>query len=102
MAVVDITIGKRTFQLMCGEGQELHLQRLAEEVSERVEELAGSIDTKNDTLLLVMASLMLQDELNELRAGGAANSNDSDDTLIEALDAISDYVDGIAERIESR
>lgn len=116
MPVVDITIGKRTFQLVCGEGQESHLQSLAADVSARVNLLAGSMGNSNDTLLLVMSSLMIQDELNELhRSGARARSGkgeggevtreqidrEIDEAVTEAVTAISEYVEAAAARIEA-
>lgn len=109
MPVVDIAIGQRTFQLVCGEGQEKHLQNLAANVSEKIDMLAQSMENYNDTLLLVMASLMLQDEVNELRAAGhtgssklAVNTEEEIDLAVtEAVTAISEYIEGVADRIET-
>ncbi len=115
MPVVDITIGKRTFQLVCGEGQEPHLQELASDVSERVNLLAKSMGYTNDTLLLVMSSLMIQDELNETRRKAGkpratlsgesglpreAVDREIDEAVTEAVTAISEYVETVAHRIE--
>lgn len=104
MPVVDITIGKRTFQLVCGEGQEAHLQNLAAEVSERVHMLSQSMGNTNDTLLLVMSSLMLQDEINELKANSSGKNNieqEIDDSVADAIKTIAEYVEGVAERLEN-
>jgi len=109
MPVVDINIGKRTFQLVCGEGQEGHLQGLASQVGKKVEALAKSVDNANDTLLLVMASLMLQDEINELQKNPTiANDADLqeiqdraiDQAVSEAVEAIAEYVETVADRME--
>lgn len=99
MPVVDIAIGKRSFQLVCGEGQESHLQSLAAEVSEKVHLLSESMGNTSDTLLLVMTSLMLQDELNERRENSDSGNN-ADETVSEAIKAIAEYVETVAERLE--
>lgn len=98
MPAVNIQIGRRAFPLACSEGQEAHLQQLAVEVSERVEMLEGSMGSSNDTLLLVASALMMQDEINDLRS--RSGNDDSDDAITEAINAIADYVETIAERIE--
>jgi len=106
MPAVDITIGNRTFQLVCGDGQETHLQNLASSVSERVEKLSESMGNSNDTLLLVMASLMMQDQINDYASGSTPANSDNQDEAInqavtEAVTAISEYVDSVADRIEA-
>lgn len=115
MPVVDITIGKRTFQLVCGEGQETHLQSLAADVSARVNLLSESMGNSNDTLLLVMSSLMIQDELNEHKRNRQARPAESagsghtreqidreiDEAVTEAVTAISEYVESVAARVEA-
>lgn len=110
MPVVDITIGNRDFQLVCGEGQESHLQGLAADVSARLEELAKTMNTGNDVLLLVMTTLMIQDELNELyaaktgeapppRASLVADTQEQEDLAVaEAMHSITDYVNKLADK----
>lgn len=105
MPVVNIPIGSRTFELVCGEGQEENLQALAAQVSERLVGLGQSIDTSNETLLLVMTALMLQDELNEFKDGGTVPVDQDaaiNSSVSEAIIAISDYVDAVSDRIEKR
>lgn len=115
MPVVDVTIGKRAYQLACDAGQEEHLQHLASGVDGRLQELSGLLEEgSSDALLLVMASLMLQDELNEVKekivngdAGVAlrdaeTQAQEVDIAVCDAIDAISEYVENIADRLEKR
>ncbi len=105
MPVVDVAIGKRIFQLVCGEGQENHLQGLATEVTKKVSLLSESMDNSSDTLLLVMASLMMQDELNELKSGASSNENEEkaiDSAIADTIATISEYIDTVADRIEQK
>ena len=116
MPTVNIEIGRRSFQLVCGEGQEAHLQELSEQVSDRVDALASSMGSNNDTLLLVTSALMMQDEINSKPATGGAIpsaapvlqriSEDESERNInvavsDAVDAIAQYVESVADRIES-
>lgn len=105
MPVVSITLGKREYQLMCGEGQEESLRKLAAEVSGRISMLAKSMPEANDTLLLVMNSLMMQDEVNEIKENSsekktASSEEEINAAISDALMAISEYVESIAERVE--
>lgn len=69
MSVVNIKIGGREYQVACGEGQEEHLRLLADEVNDRINSLFfNSKNVKNkpsEPMMLVMAALMLADELQE-------------------------------------
>lgn len=69
MSVVNIKIGGRDYSVACGDGQEEHLRLLADEVNDRVNSLFfSSKNGKNkpsEPMMLVMAALMLADELVE-------------------------------------
>jgi cell division protein ZapA len=80
VAQIDITINGRTYPVGCEDGQEARLQRLAAYVDGKVTELAESVGPVGDTRLLVMASLLLADEL-------ADAARDGDRLRIEAQQA---------------
>jgi cell division protein ZapA len=109
MAVVTIEIGKRNYTLSCADGEEANIQELAQEVDKRVNEIATAVGSNtNDGVIMAMAALMMQDEINELKEGGATTSegggaaqpSDNDNAVSDAIEAISEYVENIAERIE--
>jgi len=64
MSEVTVTINGRTYKMSCDDGQERHLLGLAEHVSRHVESLkehVGQVGTR----LLLMAAIMVADELGE-------------------------------------
>jgi len=65
MAHVTVSINGRQYRMACEDGQEDHLNRLAGEFNQRVEQLRGNFGEIGDHRLLVMAALMVSDELNE-------------------------------------
>ena len=65
MAQVNATIAGRQYRLACEDGQEEHLQLLAKDLDERIEELRKKFGEIGDTRLTVMAALMVADELSE-------------------------------------
>jgi cell division protein ZapA len=65
MAQVNATIADRQYRLACEDGQEEHLQALAKNLDERIEELRKKFGEIGDTRLTVMAALMVADELSE-------------------------------------
>lgn len=67
MGQVTVTLNGRTYRLRCGEGEERRLVELATHVSERVEGLAAEFGQVGDDRLLLMAALLIADELWDVR-----------------------------------
>jgi len=65
MAQVNTTIAGRQFRLACEDGQEEHLQALANEIDQRIIDLRRKFGEIGDTRLTVMVALMVADELAE-------------------------------------
>ncbi len=116
MPVVEVELGKRHYQLACEEGQEEHLKSLAVGLNIRLDELSGLTDSASDNMILVMTSLMMQDELNELKKQAlekgprakktadmpAASSEEIDAAVSDAINVIASYVETVADRIEKQ
>jgi cell division protein ZapA len=67
MPQVNVTINGRQFRMGCEDGEEEHLQRLAEDLDQRISRLRTRFGEIGDTRLTVMAALTLADELAELK-----------------------------------
>ena len=67
MKVVDITVNGRVFQVACDDGQEKHLIDLASQIDKKVEDLASKMGQVGDARLILMAGLLIADELSESR-----------------------------------
>jgi cell division protein ZapA len=65
MAQVNATIAGRQFRLACEDGQEDHLQVLAQDIDARIATLRQKFGEIGDTRLTVMAALTVADELAE-------------------------------------
>ena len=105
MAQVALTINKRSYDIACDDGQEDHLRSLASDLDARVQSLRRSVGEIGDLRLLVMAALLLEDELNEARAGGAAGAAATGDGAAEshaaeALESVAARIESIAARLE--
>ena len=68
MAQVSVIINGRKYQVACDDGQEAHLSRLADYVDKRVGELVAAVGQVGDARLLVMATLLVADELSDAYA----------------------------------
>ena len=67
MGQVNATINGRQFRLACEDGQEEHLEQLAQNLEERVMQLRGKFGEIGDSRLTVMAALTIADDLAEAR-----------------------------------
>lgn len=67
MPQVILQINGRNYTLQCGEGQEEHLRRLARMVDDEIADIRNRIGPLGEIRLLIMASLMLADQVVELR-----------------------------------
>lgn len=111
MAQVSVSVNGKAYNIACDDGQEAHLERLAAYIDKRVGELVASVGRQiGDQQLLMMASLLVADELsdvykelNGLRGGNdvAALSEAMEVALCDAMDALADRIERIAERVEA-
>jgi len=67
MGQISVTLNGRTYRLECGEGEEAHLIELAEYLGAHVEDMKRKFGQVGDDRLILMASLVVLDELWELR-----------------------------------
>jgi len=68
VAQVNVKINGRQYEISCDNGEEAHVTLLSEYVDRRVGELVANIGEVGDARLLVMASLVIADELWEISA----------------------------------
>ncbi len=100
MAQVDVLINGKSYNVACDDGQENHLLQLAGYVDQRVQELVNSVGQVGDARLLVMASLLISDELSEIYAkkNKAKNTDSSAEDFVEQK--LAQVTNDIAQRIE--
>lgn len=67
MGQVNVTLNGRGYRLECSEGEEAHLVELAEFLGSHVDEMRRKFGQVGDDRLILMASLVVADELFELR-----------------------------------
>ena len=110
MSQITVSVNGRKYDIACDDGQEAHLTRLAQYVDRRVDELIAAVGQVGDARLLVMASLLVADELsevyteldtlrNERRPGSAPSGGGTTITATE-LDQLAERVEKIAETLE--
>ena len=105
MAKVTLTINRRNYDISCDNAEEVQLTRLGEYVNRRVDELVAKVGQVGDARLLVMACLLLADELSEvyteLDVVKEEKINSAQNTVAEReLELIALRIESIAEKLE--
>ncbi|SLN73437.1 cell division protein ZapA [Oceanibacterium hippocampi] len=100
MARVTVSINNRSYTLGCDDGEEEHVSYLARYLDERVTSLARGVGNVGEAQLLLMAALLVSDDLadayEELEKSRA---NDPDPITAEPFDAA--LIDDVARRIDA-
>ena len=89
MGQVTITLNGRSYKLRCGDGEEARLLALADHVQTRLTDLTAEFGPVGDERILVMAALMIADELFDARdalaaAGQSAGTPPAADAIVAA------------------
>ncbi len=109
MAELTLTINGRNFSIACDDGQEQRVIDLAHFVDSRLKEVSGAGAAHSESHLLVLTSLMLADEVFDLRdqvAQGGGQVQDAGQlrkdelAIVGAIDQLAGRIDGIAERMK--
>ena len=100
MTQVTIRINGRGYEVACGPGEEERIAGLAAYVDGKVRDLVASLGDVGDQRLLVLTSLLLADELWELRESGAAARNGGD-ARAASIEALADRLDRLIETLEA-
>jgi cell division protein ZapA len=109
MPLVNVLIHGRAYTLACDEGEEPHVRELGEFLDKRVRELAGAVGQAGDARLLLMAGLMVADELNEALADVEERDKEiaelklrlEEASLAEPSDMLGEVEDKLSEILES-
>jgi cell division protein ZapA len=72
MGQLGIKINGHDYQIACDDGEEEHLTCLSEYVDKHVSDLADSVGGVGETRLLLMAALVIADELSDSLGRGEA------------------------------
>ena len=100
MPMVPVVVNGRTYDIACDPGQEEQLKRLAGDLASRVERLVAQVGQVGDARLMLMAGLLVADDLASLRQGGT-NGADRERPTAPEIDALADAVGDLASRVEA-
>lgn len=112
MSQVALRINGRAYEITCEDGQEDHLREVGAYFDSRVRELAEAVGQVGEGRLLVIAGLLVADELFEakeqLRKRPAGSEDETQETIetpetietIETIEQAAARIDALARRLE--
>jgi cell division protein ZapA len=105
MAQVTLRINGYAYTIGCRDGEEQHLAAMGREVEQRVESVKSSAGQSGEARMLVMASLLMADELHEMRqtlqAAQSGASANGDSRLGRRLSRMAKRAEDIAAGLEA-
>ncbi len=104
MSQVAVTVNGRPYKIACDDGQEPRIRRLAQYVDARVGEFVKSVGQVGESRLLLLAALVIADELsdaNEALQQEQSRHRAAEGEAGDAVDAAAGGIHGIAQRIEA-
>jgi len=97
MAQVTLSVGGRRYDLACRDGEEEHLRALAALVDRKAQDAGQVVGTTNEARQLLLAGLLLADELSDMRAGTA---DPADAALARTIERLAERIEILADRLE--
>lgn len=102
MSQITVTVNNRSYAITCEPGQERHVQGLAGELDRRVAASAREVGQVGEPRLLLLAAIMILDELAEARArAGDAGARDGLKRLDRLEEEAARAIEGLAQRVEA-
>ena len=101
MAQVSLTVNGSAFAITCDDGQETRIRRLGQYVDAKVAEFVGSVGQVGEARLLLLAALVIADELADANEALRLERSGSRATDPESADAAASDIRGIAQRVEA-
>jgi cell division protein ZapA len=100
MAEVMLSIGGHSYQVSCRDGEEPHLHKIAEIVDRKVSEARSAVGDLGEVRQLLLASLLLADELFEADKPAPAVVASSGEVEAATFEMLADHIEAIAARLE--
>lgn len=98
VAQVTLAVGNRRYDLNCREGEQQRLQALAAMVDAKAADAARAVGDTNEVRQLLMAALLLADELSEFRS---ASPDRTADAAARTIDILARRLELLAQRLEN-
>lgn len=118
MTTITVEINNRKYEMACEDGQEDHLHSLAAGLDKQVSEMQAQFGQIGDVRLMVMASLMVSDNLEdalksiaslkdeieglkEARNVDAERRSSDDEAVATMLEATAERIEALSARVQA-
>jgi cell division protein ZapA len=109
MAQISVTINGRSYPVACDEGEESRIRELARSIDNKVSAFARQVGQAGEARLLVLAALVLADEVAEVNEALRNLSDRSalpaaapeDGALAAGVEKLAVRIEAVAARLES-
>jgi len=104
MAQVTVTVNDKHYPLACANGEEERLKQLASYVDGKTKTLAKQLGHVSEARLMLMAAVLIADELHDSLDGknsDAMLSGLTEDDMASVLNEVAFEVEAIAEKLTS-
>lgn len=100
MAEVAIEIAGRSYPINCRDGDEEHIRDIARLVHDKVEQAVRSVGAADEARRLLLAALLLADELEEARRATPAAATAAADASTALTPDLAPVLERLAARVE--
>lgn len=100
MAQVTLRINGFAYTIGCKDGEERHLEAMGAELSQRIDGVRAAAGPSGEARMLVMAALMMADDIFELRSQLEAAGQQPDPKLGRKLNRMAKRAEEIAVGLE--
>ena len=97
MAQVTLEVGGRRYDLACRDGEEAHLTRLAAMVDRKAADAASAVGGANEARQLLLAALLLADEIDDAASG---RRDPAEAAFAGTIEALAERIERMAAQLE--
>ncbi|NNE84826.1 MAG: cell division protein ZapA [Alphaproteobacteria bacterium] len=101
MSQVEITINGRQYRVACEDGQETHLTTLAGYFDGKMTSLIDEVGQIGDTSLMVMAGLLIADELSDANEELTNIRNAAENDYASKVSALAEQIESLADSLNA-
>jgi cell division protein ZapA (FtsZ GTPase activity inhibitor) len=104
MPIINAKIATNEHSFTCAAGEEERFRSLVDKLNVRLDKITKSNNKANEMRILVLACLLMEDEIDDLqktRNIQMHNSNNADETIVNVIDSVSEYIEKLAKKVEA-
>lgn len=104
MPQINVDVNGKQYHLACAEGGEERLMKIAAYVDSKTKDLSGKLGHVNENKLLLMAAILIADELHDALEGQGVESflgGLTEDDMAAVLNEVAADVESVAESLSS-